>query len=307
MIRDSLLKADRVEKKIDELRKNGLTDSDKELQRLYMEKAHALRPCVNLTAEDKVFLARKIERPHIDDFIEALFTDFFEQKGDHLYDDDPAVYGGIARFHGIPVSVVGHRKGHTAEENVAYNFGMAKPEGYRKALRIMDQAEKFKRPIITFIDTPGAYPGIDAEEHGQGEAIARNMARMSGYHVPVISVVTGEGNSGGALAIGVCNRLLMLEYAVYSVLSPEGFASILWKDSSRHGEACDIMKLTADDIRRAGVADEVIAEPLGGGQENPKRLYGSMDMAIEKALSELMSMTPEELLIDRRRKFRQMG
>ena len=307
MIRDSLLKADRVEKKIDELRKNGLTDSDKELQRLYMEKAHALRPCVNLTAEDKVFLARKIERPHIDDFIEALFTDFFEQKGDHLYDDDPAVYGGIARFHGIPVSVVGHRKGHTAEENVAYNFGMAKPEGYRKALRIMDQAEKFKRPIITFIDTPGAYPGIDAEEHGQGEAIARNMARMSGYHVPVISVVTGEGNSGGALAIGVCNRLLMLEYAVYSVLSPEGFASILWKDSSRHGEACDIMKLTADDIRRAGVADEVIAEPLGGGQENPKRLYGSMDMAIEKALSELMSMTPEELLIDRRKKFRQMG
>ena len=307
MIRDSLLKADRVEKKIDELRKNGLTDSDKELQRLYMEKAHALRPCVNLTAEDKVFLARKIERPHIDDFIGALFTDFFEQKGDHLYDDDPAVYGGIARFHGIPVSVVGHRKGHTAEENVAYNFGMAKPEGYRKALRIMDQAEKFKRPIITFIDTPGAYPGIDAEEHGQGEAIARNMARMSGYHVPVISVVTGEGNSGGALAIGVCNRLLMLEYAVYSVLSPEGFASILWKDSSRHGEACDIMKLTADDIRRAGVADEVIAEPLGGGQENPKRLYGSMDMAIEKALSELMSMTPEELLIDRRKKFRQMG
>ncbi|MBQ6966923.1 MAG: acetyl-CoA carboxylase carboxyltransferase subunit alpha [Lachnospiraceae bacterium] len=307
MIRDSLLKADRVEKKIDELRKNGLTENDKELQRLYMEKAHALRPCVNLTAEDKVFLARKIERPHIDDFIKALFTDFFEQKGDHLYDDDPAVYGGIARFHGIPVSVVGHRKGHSAEENVAYNFGMAKPEGYRKALRIMDQAEKFKRPIITFIDTPGAYPGIDAEEHGQGEAIARNMAKMSGYHVPVISVVTGEGNSGGALAIGVCNRLLMLEYAVYSVLSPEGFASILWKDSARHGEACDIMKLTADDIRKAGVADEVIAEPLGGGQENPKRLYGSMDMAIEKALSELMSMTPEELLRDRRRKFRQMG
>ena len=307
MIRDSLLKADRVEKKIDELRKNGLTENDKELQRLYMEKAHALRPCVNLTAEDKVFLARKIERPHIDDFIKALFTDFFEQKGDHLYDDDPAIYGGIARFHGIPVSVVGHRKGHSAEENVAYNFGMAKPEGYRKALRIMDQAEKFKRPIITFIDTPGAYPGIDAEEHGQGEAIARNMAKMSGYHVPVISVVTGEGNSGGALAIGVCNRLLMLEYAVYSVLSPEGFASILWKDSARHGEACDIMKLTADDIRKAGVADEVIAEPLGGGQENPKRLYGSMDMAIEKALSELMSMTPEELLRDRRSKFRQMG
>ena len=183
---------------------------------------------------------------------------------------------------------------------------MAKPEGYRKALRIMEQAEKFGRPIITFIDTPGAFPGIDAEEHGQGEAIAKNMARMSSLHVPVISIVTGEGSSGGALAIGVCNRLLMLEYAVYSVLSPEGFASILWKDSGRHAEACDIMKLTAEDIRHAGVCDEVIPEPLGGGQENPKRLYGSMDMAIEKNLSVLMAMTPEELKRDRRKKFREM-
>lgn len=306
MIRESLMEADRIGSRMQQLRAEGVPEEDQRMLDLSMEKAKALRPLNKLTAEDKVFLARKIERPHIDDYIGALFTDFFEQKGDHLYDDDPAIYGGIARFHGIPVSIVGHRKGHTAEENVAYNFGMAKPEGYRKALRIMDQAEKFKRPIITFIDTPGAFPGIDAEEHGQGEAIARNMARMSSYHVPVISVVTGEGSSGGALAIGVCNRLLMLEYAVYSVLSPEGFASILWKDSSRHGEACDIMKLTADDIKEAGVADEVIPEPLGGGQENPRRLYGSMDMAIEKALSVLMSMTPEELLRDRRRKFRGM-
>ncbi|MCR5024633.1 MAG: acetyl-CoA carboxylase carboxyltransferase subunit alpha [Lachnospiraceae bacterium] len=306
MIRESLMEADRIGSRMQQLRAEGVPEEDQRMLDLSMEKAKALRPLNKLTAEDKVFLARKIERPHIDDYIGALFTDFFEQKGDHLYDDDPAIYGGIARFHGIPVSIVGHRKGHTAEENVAYNFGMAKPEGYRKALRIMDQAEKFRRPIITFIDTPGAFPGIDAEEHGQGEAIARNMARMSSYHVPVISVVTGEGSSGGALAIGVCNRLLMLEYAVYSVLSPEGFASILWKDSSRHGEACDIMKLTADDIKEAGVADEVIPEPLGGGQENPRRLYGSMDMAIEKALSALMSMTPEELLRDRRRKFRGM-
>ncbi len=306
MIRESLMEADRIGSRMQQLRAEGVPEEDQRMLDLSMEKAKALRPLNKLTAEDKVFLARKIERPHIDDYIGALFTDFFEQKGDHLYDDDPAIYGGIARFHGIPVSIVGHRKGHTAEENVAYNFGMAKPEGYRKALRIMDQAEKFRRPIITFIDTPGAFPGIDAEEHGQGEAIARNMARMSSYHVPIISVVTGEGSSGGALAIGVCNRLLMLEYAVYSVLSPEGFASILWKDSSRHGEACDIMKLTADDIKEAGVADEVIPEPLGGGQENPRRLYGSMDMAIEKALSVLMSMTPEELLRDRRRKFRGM-
>ncbi len=306
MIRDALLKADRIRHRMEELRTRGVADNDSEMIALSMEKARTLSPLSRLSAEDKVYLARKIERPHIDDFIEALFTDFFEQKGDHLYDDDPAIYGGIARFHGIPVSIVGHRKGHTAEANVAYNFGMAKPEGYRKSLRIMDQAEKFGRPIITFIDTPGAFPGIDAEEHGQGEAIARNMARMSGYHVPVISIVTGEGSSGGALAIGVCNRLLMLENAVYSVLSPEGFASILWKDSSRHGEACDIMKLTADDIRNADVADEVIPEPLGGAQENPMRLYGSMDTAIEKNLSELMSMTPEELLSDRRKKFRRM-
>ncbi len=306
MIRESLMEVGRINMRMEELRSKGRAEDDQEMLDLSMEKARMLRPCVNLTAEDKVFLARKIERPHIDDFIKALFTDFFEQRGDHLYDDDPAIYGGIARFHGIPVSVVGHRKGHTAEENVAYNFGMAKPEGYRKALRIMDQAEKFGRPIITFIDTPGAFPGIDAEEHGQGEAIARNMARMSSYHVPVISIVTGEGSSGGALALGVCNRLLMLEYAVYSVLSPEGFASILWKDSSRHAEACEIMKLTADDIREAHVADEVIPEPLGGGQENPRRLYGSMDMAIEKNLSALMAMSPGELLRDRRRKFRGM-
>ncbi len=306
MIRESLLEADRIKHRMEELRSAGVAEDDREMLDLSMEKAKVLRPCINLTAEDKVFLARKIERPHIDDFIDALFTDFFQQKGDHLYDDDPAIFGGIARFHGIPVSIVGHRKGHTAEENVAYNFGMAKPEGYRKALRIMEQAEKFRRPIITFIDTPGAFPGIDAEEHGQGEAIARNMAKMSSFHVPIISIVTGEGSSGGALAIGVCNRLLMLEYAVYSVLSPEGFASILWKDSSRHAEACDIMKLTADDIKKAGVCDEVIPEPLGGGQENPKRLYGSMDMAIEKNLSALMTMSGEELLRDRRKKFREM-
>ena len=306
MIRESLMEVGRINMRMEELRSKGRAEDDQEMLDLSMEKARMLRPCVNLTAEDKVFLARKIERPHIDDFIKALFTDFFEQRGDHLYDDDPAIYGGIARFHGIPVSVVGHRKGHTAEENVAYNFGMAKPEGYRKALRIMDQAEKFGRPIITFIDTPGAFPGIDAEEHGQGEAIARNMARMSSYHVPVISIVTGEGSSGGALALGVCNRLLMLEYAVYSVLSPEGFASILWKDSSRHAEACEIRKLTVDYIREAHVADEVIPEPLGGGQENPRRLYGSMDMAIEKNLSALMAMSPGELLRDRRRKFRGM-
>ena len=211
-----------------------------------------------LTAEDRVFLARHPERPHIDEIVDTLFTDFFEQCGDRQCKEDPAILGGVAMFHGMPVTVIGHRKGTTLEENMGCNFGMPGPEGYRKALRLMKQAEKFGRPIITFIDTPGAYPGKDAEERGQGEAIARNLMEMSGLTVPVIAVVTGEGSSGGALALGVANRILMLENAVYSVLSPEGFASILWKDASRSGEACEIMKLTAQDLYRDGIVEQVI-------------------------------------------------
>ncbi len=305
MIRDSLRKADDIEKRI--LEKKRQRASEEEIESLMIEKARALRPCSRPDPEDTVFLARKIDRPHIDDFIRHLFTDFFEQKGDHLYNEDRSIYGGIARFHGMPVTVVGHRKGHSAKENLQYNFGMPNPEGYRKALRLMEQANKFGRPILTFIDTPGAYPGKEAEEHGQGEAIARNMARMSTFTVPVISIVTGEGNSGGALAIGVANRILMLEYAVYSVLSPEGFASILWKDAGRHGEACELMKLTAADLKEAGVVDEIIPEPLGGAQEDPGRLYACMEMAIEKSLAQLMLLTPEARRKQRREKFRQIG
>lgn len=305
MIRDSIQQADAIEKRIQERKSEQA--SEEEIELLKIEKARALRPCSSPDAEDTVFLARKIDRPHIDDFIQNLFTDFFEQKGDHLYNDDPSIYGGIARFHGMPVTVLGHRKGHSAEENLRYNFGMPNPEGYRKALRIMEQANKFGRPILTFIDTPGAYPGKEAEEHGQGEAIARNMARMSTFTVPIISIVTGEGNSGGALAIGVANQILMLEYAVYSVLSPEGFASILWKDASRHGEACDLMKLTAADLKKAGVVDEIIPEPLGGAQEDPDKLYACMEMAIEKSLAQLALMTPDERKEQRREKFRRIG
>ena len=220
----------------------AITAHASELAELAVEEDEILRCCGPLTAEDRVFLARHPERPHIDETINALFTDFFEQCGDRQCREDSAILGGIARFHGMPVTVIGHRKGSTLEENMACNFGMPGPEGYRKALRLMKQAEKFGRPIITFIDTPGAYPGKEAEERGQGEAIARNLMEMSGLTVPVIAVVTGEGSSGGALALGVANHILMLENAVYSVLSPEGFASILWKDSSRSGEACEIMK-----------------------------------------------------------------
>ena len=260
-----------------------------------------------LTPAQKVSLARNINRPHIDDFINALFTDFFEQKGDHLYDEDRSILGGIARYHGIPVTIVGHRKGHNAQDNVAYNFGMPCPEGYRKSLRIMEQADKFHRPIITFVDTPGAYPGKEAEEHGQGEAIARNLAAMSRLSVPVICVVTGEGNSGGALALSVANKILMLENAVYSVLSPEGFASILWKDASRHEEACELMKLTSDNLLKAGVADEIIPEPAGGAHLDPQRLYPEMDAVLNRHLNKLMQLSPAEIIADRRTKFRHLG
>ena len=207
----------------------------------------------------------------------------------------------------MPVTVIGHRKGSTLEENLACNFGMPGPEGYRKALRLMKQAEKFGRPIITFIDTPGAYPGKDAEERGQGEAIARNLMEMSGLTVPVIAMVTGEGSSGGALALGVANHILMLENAVYSVLSPEGFASILWKDSSRSGEACEMMKLTAQDLYRGGIVEEVIPEPVGGAQRCHAALFERMDAALRAHLKELCRMSDRQLADQRYKKYRQIG
>ena len=205
------------------------------------------------------------------------------------------------------VTVIGHRKGSTLDENLACNFGMPGPEGYRKALRLMKQAEKFGRPIITFIDTPGAYPGKDAEERGQGEAIARNLMEMSGLTVPVIAVVTGEGSSGGALALGVANHILMLENAVYSVLSPEGFASILWKDASRSGEACEMMKLTAQDLYSDGIVEQVIPEPLGGAQRSHAALFEQLDVALRVHLKELCRMSGRQLADQRYKKYRQIG
>ena len=214
---------------------------------------------------------------------------------------------GIARFHGMSVTVLGHRKGTTLEENLRCNFGMPGPEGYRKALRVMKQAEKFRRPIITFIDTPGAYPGKDAEERGQGEAIARNLMEMSGLTVPVLAIVTGEGSSGGALGLGVANHILMLENAVYSVLSPEGFASILWKDASRSGEACTMMKLTAQDLYTDGIVEEIIAEPLGGAQRGRQLLFSRLDTAIAAHLAALCKMSGKALADQRYKKYRRIG
>ena len=263
---------------------DAITAHAAELAELAVEEDEILRACGPLTAEDRVFLARHPDRPHIDETISALFTDFFEQRGDRQCKEDPAILGGVARFHGMPG-----------------------PEGYRKALRLMKQAEKFGRPIITFIDTPGAYPGKDAEERGQGEAIARNLMEMSGLTVPVIAVVTGEGSSGGALALGVANHILMLENAVYSVLSPEGFASILWKDASRSGEACEMMKLTAQDLYQDGIVEEVIPEPVGGAQRGHTVLFEQLDAALWAHLKTLCRMNGRALADQRYKKYRQIG
>lgn len=290
----------------DELLGNDGADTP-DLEAMEARRTELLNQCADLTAADRVFLARHQGRPRIDEYIDVLFTDFFEQRGDRQCREDPSILGGIARYKGLPVTVIGHRKGSNTEENLRFNFGMPGPEGYRKALRLMKQAEKFGRPIITFIDTPGAYPGKEAEERGQGEAIARNLAEMSGLTVPVISVVTGEGSSGGALGLGVANHILMLENAVYSVLSPEGFASILWKDSSRSGEACDIMKLTAHDLQQDGIVEEVIPEPLGGAQRDHKALFTALDAALERHLTQLCKLNGKALAEQRYKKYRQIG
>ena len=258
-------------------------------------------------AYDTVRLARANKRPTGLDYIHNLCADFFELHGDRRFADDGAIVGGVGHFRGLPVTFLAIEKGHSAKERMARSFGAPHPEGYRKALRLMKQAEKFGRPIITFIDTPGAYPGKDAEERGQGEAIARNLMEMSGLTVPVIAVVTGEGSSGGALALGVANHLLMLENAVYSVLSPEGFASILWKDASRSGEACEMMKLTAQDLYQDGIVEEVIPEPVGGAQRCHAALFERMDAALRAHLKELCRMSDRQLADQRYKKYRQIG
>ena len=314
MIKDILQQLAPLDEKIAALRGDpadenmtDITNHAAELAELSAQEDALLSGCGALTAEDRVFLARHPERPHIDEIVDALFTDFFEQCGDRQCKEDAAILGGVALFHGQPVTVIGHRKGSTLEENLRCNFGMPGPEGYRKALRLMKQAEKFRRPIITFIDTPGAYPGKDAEERGQGEAIARNLMEMSGLTVPVLAVVTGEGSSGGALGLGVANHILMLENAVYSVLSPEGFASILWKDASRSGEACTMMKLTAQDLYTDGIVEEIIAEPLGGAQRGRQLLFSRLDTAIAAHLAALCKMSGKALADQRYKKYRRIG
>lgn len=257
-------------------------------------------------AWERVTISRKNDRPVGQDYIRTLFSDFLEFHGDRCYGDDPAIIGGIARFAGIPVTVIAQAKGKSTKENVAHHFGMPSPEGYRKALRLMKQAEKFKRPILLFVDTPGAFCGIEAEEQGQGEAIARNLFEMSSMKVPVLSVVIGEGGSGGALALAVADEVWMLENAIYSVLSPEGFASILWKDSKRASEAAEVMKLTAADLKKLGVIEAVIAEPEVYTEETMQSVVFVLQKKITEFLDTHCNFSPEELAVQRYERFRKM-
>ncbi|WP_426452063.1 acetyl-CoA carboxylase carboxyltransferase subunit alpha [Paenibacillus sp. S-38] len=260
-----------------------------------------------MSTKHKMQVARHPQRPTTLDYIQHLFTDFMELHGDRLYGDDLAIVGGIARFNGIPVTVVGHQKGKDTKDNIARHFGCPHPEGFRKALRLMKQADKFRRPIITFIDTKGAFPGNAAEERGQGEAIARNLMEMAAMRVPILCVVIGEGGSGGALALGVGNRVFMLENAIYSVISPEGAASILYKDASKSMEAAEAMKITADEILKLGVIDGIIPEPKGGAHREPAAQAESIKDTLWSALQELMALSEQELIEDRYNKFRNIG
>jgi acetyl-CoA carboxylase carboxyl transferase subunit alpha len=260
-----------------------------------------------LTPWQRVLVARHPNRPYTLDYIRHLFQEFTEVHGDRGFADDPAIVGGFALYHDRPVAVVGHQKGRDTREKIHRNFGMPRPEGYRKALRIMKLAERFGRPIFTFIDTPGAYPGIGAEERGQAEAIARNLREMARLRVPVICTVTGEGGSGGALALGLGDRINQLEHAVYSVISPEGCAAILWKDDARKKEAAERLRLTATDLLELGLIDEVVPEATGGAHANPAESARLLDQVLRRQLAELEALDARERLDARHGKFRRMG
>jgi acetyl-CoA carboxylase carboxyl transferase subunit alpha len=297
--------------KIDELRKfseEKQIDFSEEIRRLE-ERYNQLEEELysGMTAAQRMQIARHPMRPTTLDYIQAVFTDFIEFHGDRLYGDDLAIVGGLAKLNGIPVTVVGHQKGKDTKDNIARNFGSPHPEGFRKALRLMRQADKFKRPIITFIDTKGAFPGNAAEERGQGEAIARNLFEMASFRVPIVCVVIGEGGSGGALALGVGNRVLMLENAIYSAISPEGAASIIYKDAGKALHAAEAMKITAEHIREFGVIDGIIPEPRGGAHRDPAMQADLIKEAIAKHLQELMKLSEQQLREDRYEKFRKIG
>jgi len=298
-----------LENRISELRASGNPQGARDEIGKLEERLRRLQQKVygGLTPWQRAQLARHPKRPHTLDFVRLLFEDFVELHGDRFFGDDKAIVGGLARFDDEPVVVIGHQKGRDTRENIARNFGMPHPEGYRKALRLMELAAKFGKPIVTFIDTPGAYPGLGAEERGQAEAIARNLREMAGFGTPIVCVVTGEGGSGGALAIGVGNRVFMLEYAIYSVISPEGCAAILWGEASKAPEAAEIMRVTAPDLLRLGVIDGIVPEPVGGAHRNWEEAAESLRGTLRGALQELRSRSSETLVADRYEKFRKIG
>jgi acetyl-CoA carboxylase carboxyl transferase subunit alpha len=300
-----------LEAKIEELRFVGdesaisITDEIERLQ----AKSRALTENIfsNLSAWQVAQLARHPQRPYTLDYIPRLFTDFEELRGDRAYADDPAIVCGVARLDGKPVVVIGQQKGRDTKEKIRRNFGMPRPEGYRKALRIMKLAERFRLPILTFIDTPGAYPGVGAEERGQSEAIARNLFEMSTLRTPIICTVIGEGGSGGALAIGVGDRVLMLQYSIYSVISPEGCASILWKSADKASEAAEAMGITAERLKSLGLIDAVLKEPLGGAHREPENMAATVKKALLENLSRLERLSMDELLEARYKRFTSFG
>lgn len=300
-----------LQKKIEELKKfgqeSGIDFSD-EISRLEERCKQLQEELYNeLTPAQKMHLARHHGRPTSLDYIGAIFTDFIELHGDRLFADDLAIVGGLAKLNGVPVTVIGHQRGKDTKDNIARFFGSPHPEGFRKALRLMQQANKFGRPIVTFIDTKGAYPGNTAEERGQSEAIARNLREMAGFGVPIICVVIGEGGSGGALALGVGNRVLMLENAIYSAISPNGAASILWKDAGRADEAAGVMKITAGDLLGFGIVEEIVGEPQGGAHRDLAEQADTIKEAVWRHLLELKRLSPDELVEDRYNKFRKVG
>jgi acetyl-CoA carboxylase carboxyl transferase subunit alpha len=299
-----------LEKKIDELKQlsSETVDFSAEIKRLE-KKARKLQEetFAQLTPWQKVQLSRHPARPFTLDYVQAILTDFTELHGDRAFADDESIVAGLAKLRGRPVMVLGHQKGRNTKENLRRNFGMPRPEGYRKSRRLMELAARFGKPILTFIDTPGAYPGVGAEERGQAEAIAKNLEIMSTLPVPIIATVIGEGGSGGALALGVADRIVMLEHSVYSVISPEGCASILWKDQSKVETAAEQLKLTAADLHKLGICDEIVREPPGGAHRDPALAAQGLGDALERTLGILLAMSPDALLEGRYRKFRAMG
>lgn len=298
-----------LEAKIEEMRSLGKTiDIDDEIG-ILENKVEDLRVQIyqNLTRWQRVQIARHPDRPQTLDYFRNVFSDFTELHGDRLYRDDPSIVGGFAKLEGMPVMVVGHQKGRDTKSNLHRNFGMPHPEGYRKALRLFNLAEKFNRPIITFLDTPGAYPGIEAEERGQAEAIAKNLMRMCQLSVPIIVIIIGEGASGGAIGLGVGDRILMLENSWYSVISPESCSSILWRSWEYKEQAAEALQLTAMDLKSQGIIDEIIKEPIGGAHRNPSEIFADMKIILKNELEKLIAIPSGGLIKNRREKFINMG